>query len=398
MLQGSSFYPDAVIVQVYDGSVTLANGKNGLGWVRVNLAGYIGEDRQWVRDEWDVDALLVVQYASKPTTDETQSSSRKLESPLNQQYGMITPPRRGDKVIVGWFGPDRYFVMGVYPAPGGSELPSYTSDDLSYIHRSGASIRFNDKYPGVTAPVPDEYDGITGAMSIVANRAIHLVGSKFLPFGLMAEHASQDIKIDLNEPESDGYAYTSIFDDAVPSSTYYQPWDTSATGKKFVGPPNEAFPSTATNVGSDTFYLLHQGGGVFKMVPVNTDYTGIKMAADGMTIAVGTEYWDAGLRNKDTGHTSPAPDSTIVSGELNIVHESGAKVRIDTTGNVYIDTNGQILYLGDSGGSPQNVVKHGDSTSAHITVNMLGMICYDQTVTPGHTHTVVASQTEVKIP
>ena len=390
-----SFYPDAKITKVYDKTTMLDEeaGITGHGWVQVNLLGYVKESNHPAITSETTDALLLAPYSFQPSTEEHNSSANKLTSPMNQQYGVIVPPRRGDRALVVYAG--EYFVIGVFPAPGGNEPPSFSKHDLSFIHRSGASIRINDKHPGVTAPAEDEYDGITGAMSTVANRAIHLIGSKFLPYGLMAEHASQDVNIGINDG-SDGYAYADIFDDAEPSSTYYQPWDTSASGKKFVGPPHADLNADA-DVGSDEFYLLHQGGGLLKMAPINTDYTGTKMSSDGMTIAVGTKYWDAGLQNKDT-HDSPALDSTVVTGELNIVHESGAKIRIDTSGNVYIDTNGQTLYLGDSGSSPQDIVKHGDSTTVHSTINFMGAPCYDQTVTPGHSHTVVASQSEVKIP
>jgi len=315
---------------------------------------------------------------------------------MNQQYGMIAPPRVGDKVLVVNCGPRRYFVIGVYPLSGGNEPPSYTSDDLSFIHRSGASIRFNDKYPGVTAPVPDEYDGITGAMSMVANRAIHLVGSKFLPFGLMAEHASQDIKIDIND-ESDGYDYTGIFADDVPGSAYYQPWDTSATGKKFVGPPNAALPNTTTDVGSDTFYLLHQGGGVFKLYPqpADTDYSGMKIAVGGWTISVGKEYWDAGLQNKDTSSSAHADTqgTAPVEGQILMQNSAGASIKVAANGDVIIDSQGSIKLGGDSAAS--NVLSDADETSVVVGLNLVNAPLWSHTA--GHKHSIVAKQSEVKV-
>ncbi len=396
MLGGISgtFYPHAVITAVYDDTVFMrdneGNEQSGLGWVQVNLLGFIGETEEIARTQGTVDAMLMMSPALKPTTEETQSSTKKLASPMNQQYGTITPPRVGDKALVVYC--RKYFVIGVYPASGGNEPPSYTADDLSIIHRSGASIRLNDKHPGVTAPTPDEYNGITGAMSTVANRAIHLVGSKFLPYGLMAHHASQDVKIDIND-ESDGYAYTDIFDDAEPSSTTYQPWDASASGKKFVGPPSSDL--SGNDVGSDEFYLLHQGGGLLKMAPLNTHYTGTKIAADGMTIAVGTEYWDAGIQNNDTGHSGSAPDSTVLTNVLAFIHGTGASIKIDANGALsLVSADGQdysitatgtgVVILGSKG---KQAIGHGDGTSTDT-----GLFGYT------HSHTVSKSQDEVWIP
>lgn len=387
-------YTNAAILEVYDSSVTLKTGKNGLGWVKIHLLGFIGEVDQTVRDQWTVDALLLMSYSFKPTTEDAQSTTKKTPSPMNQQYGMIAPPRRGDKAVV-IHGPDEYFVLGIYPAPGGNEPPSYTPDDLSLIHRSGASIRLNDKHPGVTTPAEDEYSGITGAMSTVANRAIHLIGSKFLPYGLMAEHASQSAKIDIND-ESDGYAYADIFDDAEPSSTYYQPWATDAIGKKFLGPPHADLGGT--EVGSDEFYLLHQGGGVMKMYPQpsDTEYTGFKIAVGGWTISVGKEYWDAGIQNVDSsGDAHVDTRSTApVEGQILLQNSAGASIKIDPSGDIIIDSQGAIKLGGAS--ASNNVLSSADTTDKHIVTNAFGIPTYEAPI--GHDHDITAGQSEVKVP
>lgn len=385
------FYPDAVITRVYGSDDILRNKKSGIGWVQVNLLGFSGETNETVRKKWNVDAMLIMPYSFKPTTEDAQSSTKKLQSPLNQQYGMIAPPRRGDKAIVVYLGPKRYFVMGVYPAPGGNEPPSYTPDDLSLIHRSGASIRLNDKHPGVTAPAEDEYDGITGAMSTVANRAIHLIGSKFLPYGLMAEHASQLTKIDLNIEDSDGYAYADIFDDSEPGTAYYQPWDPSMGSDWLLGPPHSDL--SGTDVGSNEFYLLHQGGGLFRLYPQpsDTEYTGLKIAIGGWTISVGKEYWDAGIQNVDTssGAHTDTQSTAPVEGQIVLQNSAGAYIKMDPSGNVVIESQGTIK-LGTN--ATQAVVTHGDSTGVATTKMLFFMDA------PPHSHQEESDQSEVLAP
>jgi hypothetical protein len=230
-------------------------------------------------------------------------------------------------------------------------------------------------------------------MSMVANRAIHLIGSKFLPYGLMAEHASQDVPIDLNDGDTSGHDYTAIFDDSEPGSTYYQPWATDAVGKKFVGPPLSDL--NGTNVGSDEFFLLHQGGGVLKLDTIDTNYTGFKVAVGGWTISVGKEYWDAGLRNTDTSSSAHADTQSTApaEGEILIQNSAGASIKIDASGNVIIDSQGSIK-LGGSGAS-NNVISDADSTSTVVGTNLIMVPLFSHPT--GHTHNIVAGQSETKV-
>jgi hypothetical protein len=130
--------------------------------VRINYEGFmsdLAEDDESTeisdfQARFEVDAVLLMPFGFKPTTDENQTTLARSSHPLNQQYGFIAPPRRGDKVVAAFLGHNRWVVLSAYPAVGGNEQPPHTEANLSFIHRSGSSIRFNDQYPSSMTGLP----------------------------------------------------------------------------------------------------------------------------------------------------------------------------------------------------------------------------------------------------
>lgn len=408
-------YPEAIVTQVYDSN----SPKRGMAQIDYTGSLEIEGD---IKSMFTVDAWILYPYGFKPDTEDNQVSINRLNHPMNQPYGIWSPPRRGDKVLALCCGPNRWFIVGSLPFQGNEHTIS-DQNDMSFIHRSGASIRMNDRYPGVTGGT-GEFDGITGNMSLVGNRTMMLIGSKFLPFGLLGNHAFHStIKFDLNDGTTSDYA--TRFDNGDPNSVnYYEPWDSNATSKLFMSPPD--------NVLANQFFMLHQGGGVMKIFeqPLAINYSGLKIAMGGITISAGTKYWGAGMKDQDDCSSEGVADATKttnpVSGTIRIQQENGAYIELGANGQVTIVTgNGQdytidvddngdlilrtegtgdvildaagsgVVKLGGSG-AVTNVVKHGDSTSAHVVINAFGISTYEATT--GHTHTVNASQTEVKVP
>lgn len=405
-LQHIMFYPHARVLRVY-GNSTDDLAKRGK--ILVNYMGYISDisEKEQTKEEvqiseyqaqFEVDADAVYSYGFKPTTDEAQASTKRHDDPMNQQYGLVAPPRRGDVVLVMQVGDENWLVLGSIPARGGNEQPPHHECDLSFIHRSGSSIRFNDHYPSSMTDLPtDDYDGITGHMTLVGNRVMWLSGSKWLSHGLLADFEAHSINIELNDGEEDGHTYANKFDNSEePSSSsdpYYTPWADSLGDNKFLKPPEI----------TDGFALIHEGGGLFRISTGGDNHSHMKVGARGVTIYAGQKYWNAGLMDEST-HDSPALDSTVEDDVIKILHHSGAYIKIDTAGVISIVTAdgenyvitgtgaGKII-LGSEG---KQVIGHGDSTSSHIVMNAFGMPCYgDET---GHDHTVVKSQDEVWIP
>jgi len=416
----SRIWPDAVILEVYEGTDPRR------GMVKINYMGQISPitDNQGnpspINEKYNKDAWLILPCGFKPTTEKSQSSPSNISHPMNQSYGMVTPPRRGDRVIALHAGPQKWYVMGAVGATGGNEPVISEQDEQSIIHRSGASIRLNDHYPGVTGGTGN-FDGITGNMSIIANRNIMLAGNKWLPHGLLAAHDSTGINIDLNDEDDSGYSYASLFDNADPGSTaYYEPWDSITTppldSKKFLKPPD--------SIPENTFYLLHQGGGVIKIEDLDTDYSGIKIAAGGMTIAIGEGFWDAGLQNVDdhTSHHADAPNSAAVKDTLKFIHPTGAYFEIDANGKITITTaDGQDFVLSSTGSgdfvieapgggkvllggasASHNVISDNDKTNSKILLDKIFQLpVTDAGIDPtgfiGHRHGLVTYQSEVQV-
>lgn len=401
------FYPDAKVIQVYGSSEDDAELR---GMIRVNYMGYMGyatteestEQETLVSEyqgRFEVDAYMGLPYGFKPTTDNVQASTSRISHPLNQQYGMIAPPRIGDRVLVAHFGGNKWVIMCVFPAHGGNEQPPHDEHDLSIIHRSGSSVRFNDGFPSAQTGLPAEnFDGMSGHMTLVGNRVMFLSGEKFLPHGLMSDFEVQGVSIDLNDEDASGHAYASVFDnDSEPSASsdpYYEPWDSDLGTKKFLKPP-------ALDEG---YAVVHDGGGLIRIEKGTENHSNMRLGARGVTIFAGQKYWDAGLRGETT-HDSPAPDSDIEDNVIKIVHHSGAYIKIDTDGSISIVTaDGQDYVITATGAAGEivlgskgvKVVGDGDSTTNHVVINAFGFSTYDSPT--GHTHTVNASQDEVWIP
>lgn len=400
------FYPDAKVIEVYGSS---ENDFAYRGMVKVNYMGYIGytvtessSEQEIVVSEYqgqfEVDAYVMLPYGFKPTTDLSQSSTSKIKHPLNQQYGMIAPPRIGDRVMVGHFGGGKWVVMGTFPAHGGNEQPPHDNCDLSFIHRSGSSIRFNDGYPSTQTGLPTgNFDGVTGHMTLVGNRVMFLSGSKFLPHGLLSDFEVHGLKLDTGD-ESDGYVYPNIFDNELePSSSsdpYYDNWDSDLGTKKFLRPPNL----------SEGYAVVHDGGGLIRIEKGTDNHSNMRLGARGVTIYAGKKYWNAGLYG-DTTHVSPAPDSTMEDDVIKIIHHTGAYIKIDADGAISIVTaDGQDYVITATGAAGEivlgskgvKVVGDGDTTTIHVVVNAFGASTYEAPT--GHSHTVNASQDEVWIP
>lgn len=402
------FYPESVVLEVY------AENHERRGWVKINYRGLITEKEDIDIHNFDRDACLLQSFGFKPITEESQASTSKIAHPMNQQYGFVAPPKRGDRVLVMRQGRS-WIVMGSLPATGGNEPPISHVDDLSFIHRSGSSLRFNDQYPGVTGGL-DEFDGITGSTTLVAQRTMVLAGGRFLPFGLLAEHASQtDVKIDINDGEEGGYDYSALFDNSEPTTDYYyDPWATTIGSKKFLSPPD--------SVAADTLFMLHQGGGLLKMAPLDTDYTGTKITAGGFTASVGKKYWAAGLKDQNDcsgeGVAVATKDTDPINGVIRIQNEAGAYVEWTAAGGITIATadgqtftvtstgdgdlvveapGGGNVLLGGSGAS-HNVISDGDSTT---TVGLKDGIFQVPVLTMAfeavHGHGLTALQSDVKV-
>lgn len=311
---------------------------------------------------------------------------------------MISPPRVGDRVLVGHFGGKKWVILCVFPAQGGSEQPPHDETDLSIIHRSGSSVRFNDRYPSTQTGLPtDTFDGISGHMTLVGNRVMFLSGDKFLAHGLMSDFDAQDVNIDLNDDVSGGHTYASVFDNTIEPSSgsdpYYAPWDSSLGDKKFLQPP-------ALDEG---YAVVHDGGGLIRIEKGTGNHSNMRLGARGVTIYAGQKYWNAGLKGETT-HDSPAPDSDIEDDVIKILHHSGAYIKIDIDGSISIVTaSGQnyVIEATDAGkivlGSEgKQVIGHGDGTTSHTVINAFGFTTYEAPT--GHAHTVNKSQDEVWIP
>ena len=412
------FYPESVVLEVY------AENHEKRGWVKINYRGLISEKSKEGKNKvidihrFDRDACLLQSFGFKPITEEAQASTSKIAHPMNQQYGFIAPPKRGDRVLVMRQGRS-WIVMGSLPATGGNEPPISHVDDLSFIHRSGSSLRFNDQYPGVTGGA-DEFDGITGSTTLVAQRAMVLAGGRFLPFGLLAEHASQtDIEIGLNEKDADGkeikYSYSDLFKNEEPTTDYYyDPWADTIGSKKFLSPPD--------SVAANTLFILHQGAGLLKMAPLDTDYTGAKFTAGGLTISVGKKYWAAGLKDQNDcsgeGVVAATKDTDPVDGVIRIQNEVGAYVEWTAVGGITIATaDGQTftvtstgagdlvveapgagnVLLGGSGAS-HNVISDNDSTdSVALKDGIFQVPILTTTFAVTHDHGLTAGQSDVKV-
>lgn len=402
------FYPDAKIIQVYGSS---DDNPDLRGMVRVNYMGYIGyvttesqsEEDAIVAEyqgQFEVDAYLTFPFAFKPTTKDAQSTTDRTSDPLNQQYGFISTPRIGDRVLVAFFGGSKWIVMGVFPAHGGNEQPPHDEHDLSIIHRSGSSIRFNDKYPSSQTGLPTgNFDGISGHMSLVGNRVMFLSGDKFLAHGLLGDFESKDVSIDLNDGSS-GHSYDSIFDNAsAPSSSsdpYYAPWDGSLGSKKFLRPPEI----------TEGYAVVHEGGGLIRIESGVDNHSNMRFGARGVTIFAGQKYWNAGLRDETT-HDSPAPDSTIEDNVLKLLSQSGAYIRIEgkisivtADGEDYeiVATGGGFVLLGE-GASNSVIGEDVDTDGTTLIDTIFQLPCRDVvTQLPSHTHGLTANQSEVKVP
>lgn len=408
------FYPDAVVINVYGSSDEFPDYR---GMVRINYMGYIGyattdsstDDEVIVskyQGQFEVDAFIGSTGGFKPTTEEVQSTTTRISNPMNQQYGMISPPRIGDRALVGYFGGNKWVIMCVFPAHGGNEQPPHDDCDLSMIHRSGSSIRFNDGYPSSQTELPGEtFDGISGHMTQVGNRVMFLSGEKFLPHGLMSDFESQGVNLDLNDGTADGHSYANVFDNTLePSSSsdpYYDPWDASIGSKKFLQPPEL----------TEGYAVIHDGGGMIRIERGTGNHSNMRFGARGVTIYAGQKYWNAGLQDL-TSHTSPAPTSDIEDDVFKIVHHSGAYIKIDANGKISIVTaDGQSYEIVGTGagtvnlgaGATHNVISDNDNTDAHILTDKLFQLpVTDMGVDPtgliGHKHALVAGQSEVKVP
>lgn len=408
-MQYIMFYPHARVLRVY-GNSTDDLAKRGK--ILVNYMGFISDiaEEEQTKEQvqiseyqaqFEVDADAVYSYGFKPTTDEAQTSTKRRADPMNQQYGLVAPPRRGDVVLVMQIGDENWLVLGAIPARGGNERPPHHECDLSFIHRSGSSIRFNDHYPSSMTGLPaDDYDGITGHMTLVGNRVMWLSGSKWLSHGLLADHEAHSINIELNE-EQEGetktiHTYASTFDNSEePSSSsdpYYVPWTDDLGSSKFLKPPEI----------TDGFALIHEGGGLFRISTGGDNHSHMKVGARGVTIYAGQKYWNAGLMDETT-HDSPALDSTVEDDVIKILHHSGAYIKIDANGKISIVTaDGQDYVITATGAEGEVVlgskgkqaIGHGDSTTTHTVLTIFGAPSPDSP----HSHTVSKSQDEVWIP
>ena len=140
-LQHIMFYPHARVLRVYGNSIDdLAK----RGKILVNYMGFISDisEKEQSPEEvqiseyqaqFEVDADAVYSYGFKPTTDEAQASTKRRTDPMNQQYGLVAPPRRGDVVLVMQIGDDNWLVLGSIPARGGNEQPLHHECDLSFM-------------------------------------------------------------------------------------------------------------------------------------------------------------------------------------------------------------------------------------------------------------------------
>ena len=401
-LQHIMFYPHARVLRVYGNSTDDLDKR---GKILINYMGYISDiaEKEQTPEQaqiseyqaqFEVDADAVYSYGFKPTTEEAQASIKRLSNPMNQRYGLVAPPRRGDVVLVMQIGDDNFLVLGAIPARGGNEQPPFNECDMSLIHRSGSSIRFNDHYPSSMTGLPTgEYDGITGHMTLVGNRVMWLSGSKWLSHGLLADFEAHSINIELNE-EQEGeevttHTYASVFDNSEePSSSsdpYYTPWADDLGDDKFLKPPEI----------TDGFALIHEGGGLFRISTGGDNHSHMKVGARGVTIYAGRKYWNAGLMDEST-HDSPAEDSTVEDDVIKILHHSGAYIKIDAAGVISIvtasgenyiitATGGGTIRLGTTGG--RQVCADGDGTTMAVTL-------FGYT----HDHTIKKGQDEVYVP
>lgn len=388
-----NIYPNARILRVYGYDETDEESLSKRGMVKIDLEGFMTEsyESEESREEGfeeerrqQPDAVLIYPYGFMPSTDENQVTTAIRGHPMNQNYGFVAPPRRGDKVIAMNFGDGRWVVLGARPTTVAAQ-PPHSIADLSFVHRSGSSIRFNDRFPSSMSDPwgsVDDFENLSGHLTSVGNRMMWLGGTRFLPHGLMSDYEKHQIQIDIREvvageTEITKYDYSQIFDntDSPALATYYEPWTTTMGTKKFLRPPSI----------DEGMIMLHHGGGMIKISDSTAgNMSHLKMGARGVTIYVGEEYWNAGLRDETT-HVSGV-DSTVEDDVIKIVHPSGVIFRIDAAGVITVGTK------------TKQAIGHGDLVTKHPTVNLFGALCYDQAAGPGHEHTSIKSQDEVWIP
>jgi len=223
------------------------------GQVKVNLGG---------RDGNDEPAWVLSPYGRHPVT----TGDHNLEQfSMNQSFGYFAMPRVGDKVFVIGTASDDFdssassaylYVFGSVFGMNLHRPPLTDADDVQTLHRSGASIRFNDTYAGGGSIGTDGIEsdgsmkGLTGNVTITGNRTMILSGSKYLPHGLLSKYGDPrkpfvDSKIDALDSINDNTpntvaTYVSLFSNVEDHDKFHDPFveEQLASGSSFLSPPS----------------------------------------------------------------------------------------------------------------------------------------------------------------
>jgi len=431
--------PRALVVAVYTASTT-ANDEdvegerptkmdsNGLlpGQVLVNTGG------EWEEHigAMNVPAWIVVPYGLRVDTAEDQRGTSREERAINQSFGFYASPRVGDTVFLVGVSNNRtgtameYYVLGTPFGAINTTPPPIDSEDLQLVHRSGASIRLNDTFGGggsITSSGgntgPEHMYGLTGNLSMTGNRVMILAGRKYLPHGLLSKYGDprspfRDYGIDVYDGALAGYKYSDKFDNDVTATQMFDPFEDTTIGltTKFLSPPDDDDPIIPLN--DNTLLLLQQGGGVIRIDDHNQDdeYSRLTMAASSMSLMVGKEYRDVGLKGDSSSPGGDAEGIDSSADVFEVQHKSGSRIKIDSDGNIEIfvangkdvtikDPNGDgSIYIGE--GSKQ-AIRDGDSTTSDKAVAaymgvpdaLYGNLGLPAThMHAGHSHTVKKSQ------
>ncbi|RLG44709.1 MAG: hypothetical protein DRN81_03865 [Thermoproteota archaeon] len=392
---------------------------------------------------YKVPAWVVMPYGMRPDTENNQQSQNRIERTSNQPFGMYSMPRVGDVVFAMGFkfstsnsALTHYYVLGVMSSTSTTQPPPVDKEDFQIVHRSGASIRFNDTFSGggtITTTGGssglEAMGGLTGNLTMVGNRTMMLAGRKYLPHGLLAKFGDprepfRSLNIPTySEAVTDG-TYESLFANGT-DQTYYDPIteEKMTSGEKFLSPP-----STTDNIiplSDNSLLLAQQGGGVLRIDDHNAsdEYSRMTMSAASMSIMVGQEYQELGRAGKSTGLAvdgiGEGSEGAVGTGldTFEIQHKSGTRITIDDNGavNIYTEDPNATVIINtkedsatiEIGEGINEVIRHGDKTykknavganvgfGSNMTIDSLGnpVPHYHD----GHYHVAKSTQSKVLV-
>lgn len=356
------------------------------GQVKINFQGN--------HDDGDNDesAWVIGPYGHRPTTSDSQKTQNLEPFSMNQSFGFFAMPRVGDKVFVigtasddNEITPSMFYMFGSRFSTGVHRPPLTDVEDVQTLHRSGASIRFNDTFAGGGSIDTNGTEskgfmkGLTGNVTITGNRTMILSGSKYLPHGLLAKYGdprSSFTKAEIDASSKVG-TYSSLFSNEEGPDKYHDPFTTDLIDNNFFLSP----PSTTDDIiplTNNSLLMLQHGGGVMRIDDHDTEpgYSRMTMSAASMTTLIGKDYQGVGLKGDSNSPEGYDDASGINEGtdEFAIYHIQGARFKVYAVGDVDVwaapgrditiksaDGEGKV-YLGEG---TKAVFRDGDETTTN---------------------------------